>query len=203
MEDGPVVYASECLVVWSFLCEDGHRNSSEGSNEEPLVESYMNKSHQLTSANVWLGVGIKGKNRSKKHRLYKLEDTTTNMKGEVWSDERWQGSQCGPAGALPSSSNADPASHTTIPHREARLGGTSMETGRRFCGSPGGDLSRSAETGHSIGKVSRLPPIDQGVPENTARFRGQLHRVGSTSVFQGSGQTVAVRNTTRECIRAR
>ena len=87
------------------------------------------------------------------------------------SDERWQGSQRGPAGAVPSSSRVG-TSHTAIPHREARPAGMSTETRRQFCESPGAALSQSAKTSHSTGRVSRLPRIDQGVPENATRTYG-------------------------------
>jgi hypothetical protein len=88
------------------------------------------------------------------------------------SDERWQGSQHGPVGALPSSSRAD-NSHTVIPHREARPASTSTGTGRRLCESPRAAMSQSAESGVPMRGFSRLPQIDQGVPENAVRTYGR------------------------------
>src|SRR6266850_2039276 len=88
------------------------------------------------------------------------------------SDERWQGSQHGPVGALPSPSRAD-TSHAAIPHREARPASTSTGTGRRLCDSPGAALSQSPESGFLMHGFSRFPQFDQGVPENAARTYGR------------------------------
>jgi hypothetical protein len=68
-------------------------------------------------------------------------------------DKRWQGSQHGSVGALPTSSRAD--------------------TSQAAIQSPGTVLSQSTESNHAMHRVSRLPQIDQGVPENMARTYGR------------------------------
>jgi hypothetical protein len=81
------------------------------------------------------------------------------------SDESWQGIQHGQVEELSSPSRAE-TSHAAMLHREARPMNMAMEMERRLCESPGAALSQSAETSHATHRVSHLPQIDQGVPEN-------------------------------------
>jgi hypothetical protein len=87
-------------------------------------------------------------------------------------DKIWQGCQHGSVGALPTSSRAG-TSKAAIQHREARPASIPTETRQRFCESPGTVLSQSTESNHVMHRVSRLPQIDQGVPENMARTYGR------------------------------
>jgi hypothetical protein len=82
------------------------------------------------------------------------------------TDERWQGSERGPVGPVPSSSRAD--IHTTISHREASPMSTWMETRQQFRESPGATLLQSAMSSLSTPRVSRLSQVenDQGAPGN-------------------------------------
>jgi hypothetical protein len=99
------------------------------------------------------------------------------------TDERWQGSERGSVGPVPSSSRAD--IHTTISHREASSMSTWMETRQQFRESPGATLLQSAMSSLSTPRVSRLSQLenDQGTPKNDSRTHGRP-RVSSPLVAQ-------------------
>jgi hypothetical protein len=87
------------------------------------------------------------------------------------TDERWQGSERGPVGPVPSSSRAD--IHTIVSHREASSMSTSMVTRQQLRESPGATLLQPAMSSLSTPtpRVSRLSQAenDQGTLGNASR----------------------------------